>query len=167
MLRQTAQMLAVWRHRLFEASLLIKGLLAASEAVAGLGLWLTPNALFGRLAHWLTRTEVSQEPTDAMALWFGHLLETLSIQTQHFYALYLLSHGLLKLFMVLLLQRRTSWAYPAAILVLLGFVTYQLYDWSLTHSPFLLVITGFDLFMAVLVWREWLGLRQPSGAAAK
>ena len=154
MLRQTAQLLAVWRHRLFEASLLIKGLFAAAEAATGVGLWLTPNALFGHLAHWLTKTELAQEPTDAMALWFGHLVQSLSIQTQHFYALYLLAHGLLKLVMVILLQRKITWAYQAAIVVLMGFVAYQLYDWTQSHSPFLLALSAFDTFMAVLVWRE-------------
>ena len=60
-----------------------------------------------------------------MATWFRSLAEAFTIQSQHFYALYLLGHGLLKFTMVLMLSRRILWAYPAAMAILAGFVVYQ------------------------------------------
>ncbi|MEI2686532.1 MAG: DUF2127 domain-containing protein [Cypionkella sp.] len=165
MLKRNALRLARWLHGLFEASLLIKGLLAASEAVSGLGLLLTPNSMIQNFVDWMTRNELTQEPSDAMAQWFSHLAQSLSIQTQHFYALYLMGHGFLKLIMVLLLQKRVIWAYPASMLVLAGFVMYQLDQWTDGHSPVLLMLSGFDTFMILLVWREWRVLRLSNATA--
>jgi uncharacterized membrane protein len=159
MLAANAARLARWLHQLFEASLVIKGLLAASEAVAGLGLWLTPNKSILLLVIWLTRNEIAQDPSDEMAIWFRHAAEAFPIQTQHFYALYLLAHGLLKLLMVGMLARRVLWAYPAAMAVLAGFVLYQMHQWTQSHSSVLFLLSGFDLFMIGLVWREFNEMR--------
>jgi uncharacterized membrane protein len=118
-------------HWLFEASLAIKGFLCAAETLAGLGLLLTPNPLIARLVFCI----------------------------QHFYAWYLLAHGGLKLTMVFMLWRRVLWAYPAAMVVLTGFVIYQTYEFVHAGSPFLLVLALFDLVMIGLVWQEWRALR--------
>ncbi len=142
-------------HRLFGASLVIKGILAASEAVSGLGLLLTPNHLILSLVTWLTRNELTQDPQDDMALWFRHLAESFPIQTQHFYALYLIGHGTLKLIMVFLLARRIRWAYPASMVVLTGFVIYEFRDFLITNSLPSLALCLLDAVMIGLVWREW------------
>lgn len=151
-------------HELFEASLVIKGLLAGSESLAGLGLLLTSNHLILRFVAWLTHHELTQDPTDPMATWTRHAMEAFSIETQHFYAIYLMTHGGLKLAMVLLLARRILWAYPAAMALLAGFILYQLNHWTHTHSPALLVLTAFDAFMIYLVWREYRALKAPQPA---
>lgn len=153
-----------WLHRLFEASLLAKGLLAAAETAAGLGLWLTANRTFHTLAAWLTRTELSEDPTDPMARWFLRAAGAVSIESQHFYAIYLLSHGLLKLAMVGGLALRLRWAYPASMAVLAGFVVYQMHHWTLTRSPTLVMLSLFDLVMICLVWREWRRLKSHAPA---
>jgi uncharacterized membrane protein len=79
--------------------------------------------------------------------------------TQHFYALYLLAHGGLKLTMVYMLWRRVLWAYPAAMVVLSGFVVYQTFESFHAGSPFLLLLALFDLVMIGLVWQEWRALK--------
>ena len=144
-----------WLHWLFEASLLFKGLLAFGETMSGLGLVLTPNQAILALVDWLTRHELAQDPTDAMALWFGHLASTFPLATQHFYAIYLLAHGALKFTMVLMLQRRILWAYPAAMVVLAGFVGYQSFEFLAHGSVILLGLAALDSLMIGLVWREW------------
>lgn len=146
-------------HWIFEASLLIKGLLASSEAIGGLGLLLAPNMMVLRLVAWLTRHQLTQNPTEEMALWFRHLAEQFPIQTQHFYAWYLMGHGLLKLAMVGMLARRVLSAYPLAMAILAGFVIYQLHEYGISHSPVLLVLSGFDAFMIALVFREFREMR--------
>jgi uncharacterized membrane protein len=156
-------MLRATRHRilhwLFEASLAIKGLLCAAEALAGLGLLLTPNPLIARLVFWLTHFEIAEDPTDRLASWSIRAVEQFPVGTQHFYAIYLLAHGGLKLTMVYLLWRRVLWAYPAAMVVLAGFVAYQTYEFFHAGSPFLLLLALFDLVMILLVWKEWQALR--------
>jgi len=156
---------ARWLHNLFEASLLIKAALAASEALAGLGLLLTSNDLIQSFVGWLTRNELAQGPTDGMAHWIEQAIAAFSIETQHFYAFYLLAHGSLKLGMVLLLARRVLWAYPASVVLLSGFITYQLHHWTQSPSPPLLVLSAFDAIMIGLVIREYLVLRSTDAPA--
>lgn len=146
-------------HWLFEASLAIKGLLTSAEALAGLGLILTPNQLVARFVYWVTHFEIVEDPTDTLASWTMRAMQQFPIGTQHFYALYLLAHGGLKLTMVLLLWRKVVWAYPASMVVLAGFVGYQLYEFVHAGSPFLLLLAIFDLVMIGLVWQEWQALR--------
>ena len=156
MLRQSRNRLLHW---LFEASLAIKGFLCAAETLAGLGLLLTPNPLIARFVFWLTHFEIAEDPTDTLASWTLRAVEQFPIGTQHFYAFYLLAHGGLKLTMVFMLWRRVLWAYPAAMVVLTGFVIYQTYEFFHAGSPFLLVLALFDLVMIGLVWQEWRALR--------
>lgn len=146
-------------HWLFEASLAIKGLLTSTEALAGLGMLLTPNALMARFVYWVTHFEIAEDPNDTLATWSLRAMQQFPVPTQHFYALYLLAHGGLKLTMVLLLWRKVVWAYPASMAVLAGFVGYQLYEFVHAGSPFLLLLAVFDLVMIGLVWQEWRTLR--------
>ena len=152
-------------HWVFEASLVIKGLLASGEAIGGLGLLLTPNMAILTLVAWLTRHELAQDPTDPMATWFLRAAEAFPIQTQHFYAWYLMGHGFLKLLMVVMLARRILWAYPLAMAVLAGFVIYELHNFTHSHSVLLLLLSGFDMLMIVLVFREWREMKRAIAAA--
>ena len=148
----------VW-HWLFEASLVIKGLLCSAEFLAGLGLLFAPNQLVARLVYWLTHFEITDKPGDSMAAWTQRAVEQFPIGTQDFYGWYLLAHGGLKLAMVVMLWARILWAYPAAMAVLGGFVIYQLAEFVHTGSPFLLILAVFDLFMIGLVWQEYRALK--------
>mgnify|MGYP003843369091 FL=1 len=150
-----ASRLGTWLHWLFEASLILKGLFAAAESLGGLGLLLTPNAAIITFVSWLTRHDLTQEPTADMALWVQHLTEIFPLQVQHFYALYLLAHGAVKFTMVIMLARRILWAYPGAMVLLTGFVIYQVTEF-ITHGSYtFLALSFFDLVMIVLVYREW------------
>jgi uncharacterized membrane protein len=151
--------LSEWLHWLFEASLLIKGTFAAGETLSGLGLLLTPHGMV--LAIWALATNhhLTQDANDAMALWFRTLATSFPGDLQHFYALYLLAHGALKFTMVIMLARRTLWGYPAAMLVLAGFVVYQGTEFVTQGSMVLLTLAALDAFMILLVYREWTVLK--------
>ncbi len=164
---QTRPKTAKVLHWLFEASLVIKGALTGSEALAGLGLLLVPNAMVARLVYWLTHFEIAEDPTDTMATWTLRAIEQFPIGTQHFYAIYLMFHGGLKLGIVLLLWRRVMWAYPAGMVVLAGFVVYQLYEFVHSGSPFLLMLAVFDLIMIALIWQEYRALKLASPRTAR
>jgi uncharacterized membrane protein len=155
MLINPASWLGKWLHWLFEASLVLKGMFAAGETLAGLGLLLTPNISIINFVGWLTRHNLTQEPNADMAQWFHHMADIFPIQVQHFYAYYLLGHGVLKFLMVVMLARRILWGYPVAMLILAGFVTYQMTEYFSRGSIALLALSGFDAFMIGLVYREW------------
>jgi uncharacterized membrane protein len=134
-------------HAAFEASLLAKGLLAAAETLSGLVLLLLHQGTLVTLAQRLTG--------DFLANALLHAAQRFSVEAQSFYALYFLSHGGLKLIVVVLLARGVLWAYPGAIVLLSAFILYQLHLWSLDHSVVLLALTGLDLVVIALTWEEW------------
>ena len=152
--------LGKWLHWIFEASLVIKGLLAFGEVLGGLGLLLTPNLAILHFVGWLTRHQLTQTPSADMAVWAKHLADSFPIELQHFYAIYMLLHGSLKFTMVIMLAWRIVWAYPLAMLVLAGFVIYQLTEFEMHGGIVLLILTMFDSIMIVLVWREFQILRR-------
>jgi len=166
MKRHTAR-IARWLHQLFEASLLVKGVFASLETAAGLGLLMTSNAFIQTFVDWLTHYEIAEDATDKMASAAQHYAEAFSIQTQHFYALYLLSHGALKLGMVVALVFGAMWAYPGAMVILAGFVVYQMASWAESGSVFLLALSAFDAIMIWLVWQEYQARRAGAPAHPK
>jgi len=142
-------------HETFQLSILAKGAFALLEAIAGLSLWLIgPNAILALVTR-ATHAELGEDPADWIARTLLHWAQGFSIETQHFYALYLLAHGLVKVVMVAALLKGYRWAYPAALGVMAMFVAYQLYRFSITHGPGLILLTIFDLFVIALIWREW------------
>jgi uncharacterized membrane protein len=69
---------------------------------------------------------------------------------------YLLVHGLLKLGIALALLRGTArWVFPAASLILTGFIAYMSWRLSLRWSDWLLGAALFDLLTLGLVLNEW------------
>ena len=158
--------LSRWLHWLFEASLVLKGLFAAGETLSGLGLLLTPHGALLALWAFLTHHQLTQGPNDSMTVWFQNLTQSFPNQLQHFYALYLLGHGALKFAMVLMLARRALWAYPAAMLILAGFVSYQAFEFASQGALALLILAALDAAMILLVYREWNVLKLQRGAFA-
>ena len=159
-----ASRLGKWLHWLFEASLILKGLFAAGESLGGLGLLLTPNLTIIYFLGWLTTYNLAQQPDADMAKWVHHLTESFPMQVQHFYALYLLAHGTIKLAMVGMLVRRILWAYPGAMVLLAGFVVYQLTEYLTHGSLTFLILSCLDSVMIVLVYREWGVLKMMRGS---
>ena len=111
-------------------------------------------ATLDHLAHQLTQHELSQDPNDYLA---HHLLRlTANLHnTQLFGSIYLLTHGLVKIVVVVGLFLRQRWAYPVAFVFLGGFVIYQLYRLTYAPSVGLALLTVFDLFIIWLTWREY------------
>lgn len=157
-----------WLHWAFEASLLAKGILAGIETLSGLVLLIVSHGQFADLAHALTAHELSEDPHDLVAGTLMHMAQAFSVEAQKFYALYLLSHGGLKLGVVGLLARGLMWAYPAAIALMVVFIAYQLHVWVGARSVAMLALTALDVAVIALTWREWRrkrGLSFPGNAA--
>ncbi len=144
-----------WLHWLFEASLAAKGAFAALEALSGLALLFLKDGAVLALAQRLTAHELSEDRSDVLANALLHGAEKFSITEQNFYAFYFLSHGGLKLAVVLLLALGILWAYPLAVALLTAFIAYQMHLWSIDHSPMMLALTALDVLVIALTLREW------------
>jgi uncharacterized membrane protein len=131
------------------------------EVVVGVAL-----VFIGPTFHWiqtLVEDELIEDPTDLVAGYVQHFAYPFLRQSQSFAAIYLLSHGLIKLFLAAGLLREKPWAYPVAIVVFVLFVIYQLYRYAFTHSSFLMLLTILDLVVIGLTWHEYRVVRGRSG----
>jgi uncharacterized membrane protein len=75
--------------------------------------------------------ELIEDPNDFVAIHLLSIAQNFTVGTQHFYAFYLLSHGVVKVFLVIGLLRNKLWAYPVSLVVLGLFIVYQLYRFVL------------------------------------
>lgn len=150
-------------HLAFEASLLLKGLDALGEIVAGVFAYFAPPPFVLSLVEALTREELNEDPRDFVATHLLMAARHLSIGTQHFVAWYLFGHGIVKLWLVTGLWRKRLGYYPAAIGIFGLFILYQLYRFTFTHSPMLIAITGLDVIVIALTWFEYRNLRGSPG----
>jgi uncharacterized membrane protein len=147
-------------HQLFEVSVLLKGAHAAAECLGGLALAFTSNQWIRDFVAQATQTELTEDKKDFVANHVAAWAQGFSIESQHFYAWYLLSHGLVKLALVAGLLLRKLWAYPTTIVVLGLFIAYQLYRYSETHGSGLLFLTALDVIVVGLTWHEYYLMRR-------
>ncbi|MDE2464584.1 MAG: DUF2127 domain-containing protein [Alphaproteobacteria bacterium] len=142
-------------HQLFEVSILLKGAHALIECIGGIALALISTNTIAILANRLTQDELIEDPHDLIATHMLAWAENFSVGTKTFYAIYLLSHGAVKIFLVVGLLRGKLWSYPASLIVLGLFIIYQLYRFSYTHGAGLIILTVFDVFVMGLIWHEY------------
>jgi len=133
-------------HQVFVVSVLAKGLHALLEIVGGVALYLLSA---DTIARWLN--EIDRH---------NWLERHFPFTEQHFYAFYLLSHGLVKGVLVAGLLKEKLWAYPASVAVFGLFIAYQLYRYSFTHDTGLILLSIFDLFVIALAAHEYRLLRK-------
>jgi uncharacterized membrane protein len=151
-------------HLLFQVTLLCKGVFAALEIVAGIGTYFVTQEFVLQAVARLTRVELLQGPHDVIANYLSASAQHFSLSTRNFTAAYLLTHGVVKLWLIVGLLRERVWYYPLAIAVFGAFIVYQLYRFSLSHSPWLVVITVVDLVVIALTWHEYRYLRRALSA---
>lgn len=145
----------VLREFFFRASVLLKGLDALIEIAGGIALWLINPSFIVRLAALLTQDEIAEDPRDLVANYLRHAAARLSVGSEHFMAIYLFSHGIVKLFAVVALLKNKLWGYPLSIFVFGGFIVYQIYRFTLTRGIGLIALTVFDLIVICLIWLEY------------
>ena len=140
-------------HQQFVVGVWLKALNALLEIIGGTLLLFTGAVT--TFITYMARNELIEDPGDVVANTVQHHLPYLSQHSQLFTAIYLLSHGIIKIFLVAGLLGRRLWAYPSAIIVFVLFIVYQLYHYIHTHSFFLLLLTTSDILVIWLTWHEY------------
>lgn len=123
------------RELLFHISVVLKGIDGALEIAGGIALWAVSPGSIVRVIGLLTQDEIAEDPRDLVANYLRHGARHFSLASEHFIAIYMLRHGVVKIFAVMALLRNKLWAYPIAIVVFGGFVVYQVYRFALTGAP--------------------------------
>jgi uncharacterized membrane protein len=139
--------------RTFDITIILKGIDGVIEVIGGILLLVVSADSLNTLAVRLTAAELSQDPNDFVA---HHLLRLTADlhHTQTFGAIYLLSHGAVKIVLVAALLRQQRWAYPVMLVFLIVFIGYQCYRIAYAPSIALGLLTLFDGFVVWLTWRE-------------
>jgi len=140
---------------IFRISIIIKGLDALLEIVSGGFLLLITPHQIQSFTHWATSRELANDPHDFIATALTHSTHSLTTGSTTYAGVYLLSHGVIKMFVIINVLRNKYWAYPLLILVLLGFIIYQVIDIVQKHSITMILLSIFDAFVIIMTWLEW------------
>lgn len=141
--------------RLFRLVLWAKVLDAGVELLAGAAASFVHASELRAFARWVTQRELVEDPRDLVANALLHAVSGLRPGPEVFAAIFLLSHGLVKLWIVVGLLRGRAWYYPLAIVVFCSLVAYQMYKWTLSHSALLLALSVLDVCVIALTWFEY------------
>jgi len=150
----------IWRnekyvHRLFDISLIFKGLLAVIETIGGFLILFISQQFIINFILSITQGELSEDSKDFISNFLITSAQHLSISSQYFIAFYLLSHGIIKGFLVLNLFKEKLWAYPLAMSIFSLFGIYQIYEFFRTGSLWLLALTVLDIIVIALTLHEY------------
>jgi uncharacterized membrane protein len=153
--------------RTFRVTVTLKGLDGALEVIGGIVLLLVRPATIQHIVRALTQHELSQDPHDVIARHVLRSANHLTHGTTIFAALYLLSHGVAKVVLVVAVLQDRLWAYPGMIALLAAFVVYQLYRLIAVRPTIgLSLLTAFDGLVIWLTWREYRA-KQPTASPAR
>ncbi len=142
-------------HKSFEIGILLKAIDGVLEIIGGILLiFLNPSRL-SKLVIWLTQRELSEDPRDVVANFLLRLSSKFTVSVEYFGVFYLVSHGIVKLVLIIFLWKRKPWAYPLTIVSLILFIIYQIYRYTLQPSIGLIILTIFDIVMIILTFIEY------------
>lgn len=139
----------------FRYSLTVKGLHALLEMILGIAILVVNPQAMNRFALTVLNPELSEDPGDFIATHVLRAFQQFAAGGKHFASLYLLSHGLVKIVLIVALFRNKLWAYPTMIVTLSAFVFYQSYRFVLTHSLFMIFLTLFDIVVIAMTRLEY------------
>ncbi|HEX3099968.1 MAG TPA: DUF2127 domain-containing protein [Patescibacteria group bacterium] len=125
-------------HTLFEASVVIKAINGTWETISGFALLFISNGFINKaLASHQTIT--------------SHI----SSGTKDFAGLYILSHGLINIFLAYHLYRNRLWAFWVSMGFFSGSILYLIYRATSQPSLLLFTLIIFDTFFVFLTWHEF------------
>ncbi|MGT2767492.1 DUF2127 domain-containing protein [Streptococcus ictaluri] len=139
----------------FKIGLISKMLVAVGEAIAGLLLCFFKSSTLQYAILILTSGQLEKNPHHFLASHLIQLGNMITIESQKAAAFYLLSHGAVKLFALILLWRKQLWAYPLSILIFIAFIIYQFRLFISNGNWALIFISLVDVVMIILTWIEY------------
>jgi uncharacterized membrane protein len=147
--------------RMFAVAVTIKGIDGGLQFLGALMLMVIPPTLITGVANTVVTRDLLGDPNGTLATHLASAADNFTNGSTRWFAIgYLLAHGVVKLGLVWALVKRVMVAFPIAVVVLLGFVVYEVWRAVHTHSIALPVFAAIDMVIIVLVIREYLKLRR-------
>lgn len=142
-------------HRTFQVGITLKGIDGVFEVIGGVLLWFVKPAALDALVRAFCLHELSRDPHDFIAAHVMHASQKLAAADPVFASIYLISHGIVKIVLVVAMWFNKLWAYPATIVLFGAFTAYEFYRFIHRHSHVLGVLSVFDAIVVLLTWREY------------
>lgn len=152
--------LSRWFERIYKIGVAIKGIDGLIEFGAGVALLISPHLVHVVLGG--VAAEMGEHHAHVfqfIAEYVGRLDDNLAKSGLAFLIIFLISHGLVKLVLVYCLLREYVRVYPYALVILIGFLVYQLYVLIAAPTIGMGIFTLLDIIIIYLVWGEWRELR--------
>jgi uncharacterized membrane protein len=146
-------------HISFHISLILKGLFDIGELLSGIFLiFLTPEKM-SKLITLISANELREDPNDFIMRYLIAFSKTFSINAQLTASIYLLSHALIKLFLIIFLWKQKMWVYPVSCVIFTIFIVNQMLHFTQTHSIALMFVTLVDIIMIILTLLEYKNIK--------
>jgi uncharacterized membrane protein len=142
-------------HLLFEASIISKGIFAVLDLLGATLLYIFGPHAISRTIVMFSHGELIEDPHNSIA---QLVLRIMNIPHPHittFAIFYLFVHGTINAIFVIGLLREKLWAYRFAIVAMGIFLCYQAYRLIALPSPWMILLTTFDLGIIILVIHEY------------
>jgi len=141
--------------RAFRITVTLKGLDGALEVIGGIVLLFVSPASIEHVVRFFTAHELAQDPHDFIARHLLHSASGLTRSATVYGGIYLLTHGVAKVVLVVLVLKDKLWAFPLMIALIGVFIVYQVYRLTYQVTFGLIFLTLFDLLVVWLTWREY------------
>lgn len=142
-------------HLLFEAGIIIKGVIALCETALGILFYSVSASTLHGIFYFFAGDEPTEHPPDFYWSYIVQGYHSFATNGQSFWAFIFISHGLLNLFLVYALLKNKTWAYPAAATVFSLFVIYQIYTFIFAPALSLALFSIFDIVVITLILHEY------------
>jgi uncharacterized membrane protein len=151
-----------WYHptslldKIFEGGIIIKGVTGLAEFVGGLLLIFISPAQMHQFITLITQRELIEDPHDMIANALLQATSHIVAGTRVFLITYLWIHAVIKLIAVIGILKNQLWAYPFSLVTLGLLMLYQAYTLIFVRASVgMLLLTIFDVFILLLIWREY------------
>lgn len=142
-------------YQFFRISVILKGLISLAEVVVGSLLLIIPYTFFVRVVEIIIEGPLRDPSYSSIAEPLHIIASQFTAGTALFLAIYLLSRGLVKVFIIWGLLKNKLWAYPVSLVVLSAFLLYQFYQIYAGHGMLVVAISIFDIVVMYFIYREW------------
>ncbi|MCL5730330.1 MAG: DUF2127 domain-containing protein [Candidatus Pacearchaeota archaeon] len=144
-------------HVAFRISIILKFLDSLIETLSGFVLlFVSSGSIYSFVSNFFAK-ELAEDPHDFIATHLISLAGNFPSSVKLFVALYFISHGVIKLGLLIGLWYEKIKLYPVAIGIFILFIIYQIYKYIISPSGWLIYLTVLDLIfigLAILEYRH-------------
>lgn len=139
---------------LFKTGIWLKGINGGLELIGGILIATLPSSVFTTTIMFLTQHDVGEGTKDWVYRELSRAVSHLAGESA-FSVFYLLSHGVVKVFLAAALLRGIRWAYPTALGVFGLLAGYEVYRFVVHPAVMMGIIIAIDSAVIALIWSHW------------